>query len=81
MRTTIRLDDELLKQAKKASERQGRTLTSFIDEAVRQMLARSERPAPRKKVKLPVSRATRGTLPGVDLNDSASLLDIMEGRK
>lgn len=81
MRTTVRLDDELLKQAKTESERQGRTLTSFIDEALRQMLARSEHPAPRKKVKIPVSRSRGGTLPGVDINDSAALLDIMEGRK
>jgi putative antitoxin of VapBC-like toxin-antitoxin system len=81
MRTTIRLDEELLKQAKTESERQGRTLTSFIDEALRQMLARSEHPAPKTKVKIPVSRGAGGTLPGVDINDSAALLDILEGRK
>jgi hypothetical protein len=33
----------------------------------------------RPSVVLPVSRATGGTLRGVDLSDSAALLDIMEG--
>jgi len=33
---------------------------------------------PRKRIILPVSKAGGGTLPGVDLNNSADLLDRME---
>jgi hypothetical protein len=80
MRTTVRLDDRLLEQAKKEAARQGKTLTLFIDEALRQMLVQSDRPKRTKKVRLPVSRATGGTLQGVDLNDSAALLDVMVAR-
>lgn len=80
MRTTVRLDDKLLEEAKKEAARQRKTLTSFMDEAIRQALAQSKQPVSRKRVRLPVSRATGGTLPGVDLNDSASLLEVMEGR-
>jgi hypothetical protein len=80
MRTTVRLDDNLLEQVKKEAARQGRTLTSLIDEALRQALAQSRQRTPKKRVRLPVSRESGGTLPGVDLNDSASLLDVMEGR-
>ena len=81
MRTTVRLDDRLLEQAKKEAARQGKTLTSLIDQALRQVLAQSGHRPPKKRVRLPVSHAGGGTLPGVDLNDSASLLDIMEGRR
>ena len=35
----------------------------------------------RAKVVLPVSRETGGVLPGVDLNNTASLLDLMEDRR
>lgn len=80
MRTTVRLDDKLLEEAKQEAARQGKTLTAFMDEAIRKALARAASPGRRKKVRLPVSRATSGTLPGVDLNDTASLRDIMEGR-
>ena len=80
MRTTVRLDDELLEEAKKEAARRGETLTSIIDHAIRQLLAQSRPRTHRKRVRLPVSRARGGTLPGIDLNDSASLLEIMEGR-
>jgi hypothetical protein len=80
MRTTVRLDDRLLEQAKKEAAKQGKTLTAFMDEAIRHALAKPDGRRPRKRVRLPVSLATGGTLPGVDLNDSAALLEIMEGR-
>lgn len=81
MRTTIRLDEDLLVQAKKEADRLGRTLTSLIDEALRQLLSRSQTPPPKKHIRIPVSKAKGGTLPGVDLNDSAGLLDIMDGKR
>jgi hypothetical protein len=78
MRTTIRLRDELLQRAKKKAAQEGRTLTSLIEEGLIVVLA--ERPAGRRQpVELPVSTATGGVLPGVDLNRSSDLEDIMEG--
>jgi len=42
----------------------------------------NEKPTGRRtKVVLPVSRETGGVLPGVDLNDSAGLLDLMEKKR
>jgi len=35
----------------------------------------------RPKVAIPVFRRGKGLQPGVDLNNSADLLDIIEGRK
>ena len=81
MRTTVRLDDALLEQAKREASRRGETLTALIERGLRFVLAQS-RPAQRRpKVVLPVCRAGGGVLPGVDLNDSAAVLDIMEGRE
>ena len=81
MRTTIRLDDSLLQQAKEAAEQRGETLTALIEQGLRLLLAGSRRRHRRKRLKLPVSRVGGGTLPGVDLSNSAALLDRMEGRR
>jgi hypothetical protein len=80
LRTTVRLDENLLENAKKQAALQNRTLTSLIEEGLRTVLASSRVPTPRKKVVLPVSRAGGGVMPGVNLNNSAELLDILEGR-
>ncbi len=81
MRTTVRLDDALLQQAKREAARRGITLTALIERGLRLALAGPERPQPNKRVSIPVCREGGGTLPGVDLDDSAALLDIAEGRR
>jgi hypothetical protein len=79
MRTTVRLPEDLLRQAKKRAAEDGRTLTSLLEEGLRSVLAES-RQAKQTRVRLPVSKASGGPLPGVDLNRSSDLLDRMEGR-
>ena len=76
MRTTVRIKDELLKRAKKRAADQGRTLTSLIEEGLAIILA-ERREGPPKRVHLPVSKATGGVLPGVDLNRSCDLEEVM----
>jgi hypothetical protein len=78
MRTTVRLEDALINQAKREAERRGETLTSLIEQGLRLILAQSRARRRREPVKLPVSEAGGGVLPGVDLNDSSALLDVME---
>jgi hypothetical protein len=75
MRTTIRLDDLLLRQAKATAATQGRSLNDFIVDAVRAAVARR---AVRDRVPLPSFKGA-GLQYGVDLDDSSALLDIMEG--
>jgi hypothetical protein len=78
VRTTIRLDDQLLAEAKSLAARTGRTLTRVIEDALRQSLA--QRPGDAGgPVRLPTFGG-RGLRPGVDLDDSADLLDVMESR-
>ena len=81
MRTTVRLDDALLEQAKREARRRGETLTGLIERGVRLVLAQRSPVARRAPVVLPVSRVGGGLRPGVELNDSAALVDILEGRE
>ena len=80
MRTTIRLDEGLLRQAKAEAARRKETVTVLIERGLRLILARSGKAPRRARVSLPVSRATGGTRPGIDLNDSSGLLDRLDGR-
>ncbi len=78
--TTVRLDQNLLRQAQSEAARRGETVTSLIERGLRLVLARSSRKPRRARVELPVSRATGGTRPGVNLDDFAAVLDRLEGR-
>lgn len=81
MRTTVRLPDDLLRAAKRHAAATGRTLTDVIADALRAALARASRPERgRAAVEVP-TYGRLGTQPGVDLDDSAALLDVMEGAK
>jgi hypothetical protein len=78
MRTTVKIDDRLLAEAKARAARSGRTLAAVIEDALRESLGRSDRGGGRPPPDLPVSRGGR-LQPGVDLDDSAALLELMEG--
>jgi hypothetical protein len=80
-RTTVRLEDTLLEQVRREASRRGETLTALIEQGLRIILAQRKPAQPRGRVALPVSQAGGGVLPGVDLNNTAALLDIMEGRE
>ena len=77
MRTTIRLEDDLLRQVKQIAARSDRTLTAVIEDALREMLARQQSTEERARVKLTTVSGS-GLQPGVDLDDSAALLALME---
>lgn len=77
MRTTIHLDDHLFAQLKRIAADTGKTLTAVIQDALRESLSR-RRTTERSAIDLPVFHGT-GVMSGVDLNDSASLLDLIEG--
>lgn len=76
MRTTIRIKDELLKRAKKHAADEGRTLTSLVEDGLTLILAKPNT-SRRERVELPISKATGGVLPGIDLNRSSDLEEAM----
>lgn len=77
MQTTIKIDDQLLTDAKARAAASGRTLSAVVEDALREALAR--RPSKdHDRSGLPTFPGGR-LLPGVDLDDSAALLALMEG--
>jgi hypothetical protein len=80
MRTTIRLDEQLLTAAKELAVRSRRTLTAVIEDALREAIARARGPAARSRVRLPTYRG-RGLRPGVDLDAGADLRDLMDAAR
>ncbi len=77
MRTTIRLNDQLLTEVKQLANDTGKTMTAIIEDALRQMIAQRNQSVPKAPVKL-ITVSGNGLQAGVDLDDSATLLDLME---
>ena len=77
MRTTINVDDQLLMQAKAQAATLGVTLAQLIEDALRAFLLRRENVEHRGRVRLLTMQGT-GTRPGIDLDNSPPLLEIME---
>ena len=75
MRTILVLQDDLYREAKSIAARQGRTVTSFIEESLRVAIARSQR---RGDAPLPVFDIQGGLRPGVDLNDNIAIRELLE---
>jgi hypothetical protein len=76
VRTTVDLPEDLLAEAKERGAREGRSLSDVVSDAVRSSFARSAA-AERQPVELPTFDGG-GLQPGVDLDDSAGLLELME---
>jgi len=79
MRTTVRLDDALLRDAKRLAAEEGRTLTSVIEDGLRELLAHrtAETSEPR-----PLTTVAGGTAPGVtweDLMDNSRTAELLGG--
>ncbi|HEX4996704.1 MAG TPA: DUF2191 domain-containing protein [Terriglobia bacterium] len=81
MRTTIRLEEGLLRAAKAEAARRGETVTALIERGLRLVLAGNRSRRSLERVRLPVSHAKGGVRPGVDLNHTSSLIDMMEERR
>jgi hypothetical protein len=75
-RTTVRLPDELIRRAKRKASAEGRTLTALIEDGLRLVLSERGAVKPQKRIMPPVSKASGGLRPGIDLNDSASLHEL-----
>ncbi len=75
-RTTIRLPSELLRQARARAVREGRTLTSLIEEGVRSMLLPQPRSPAKVREALPISTHRGGLQPSIDLSDMSSLYEL-----
>ena len=76
-RTNVRLPEDLLKLAKRKAAAEGRTLTSLIEDGLRLVVTETETKSPKqKRVMPPVSKATGGPMPGIDVTDGSALQEM-----
>ena len=75
-RTTVRLPDDLVRRAKRKAAAEGTSLTALIEDGLRRVLNDKNVGTKAKRVLPPVSTATGGLMPGIDLNDSAALQEM-----
>ena len=80
MRTTLHLPDDLYREAKALAARSGRTVTSVVEDALRAELERARAAGSSPTPFRIEAVGSGGLLPGVDLTDSAALLDVMDAR-
>ena len=78
MKTTLNLDDRLLREAKKRAAGDGETLTRLIEKALRNYLS----PPPSKRVRFRLDLPTQKgrPVPGINWDDRDSIYDRMEDR-
>jgi len=76
MKTTLNLDDHLMREAKKRAAERGTTLTHVVEEALRGALSMRGAP-PRGELRWVV---VDGGPPMVDIADRDALFERMEGR-
>ena len=76
MKTTLNLNDQVLRSAKGRAARDGITLTRFVEDALRARLtdAGSRNPA----FRLRLETVTGDEPPNVDISDRAALYDVID---
>lgn len=70
------ISDHLLTEAKRVAASTGRTLSQVVEDALRESFTRQQ-PQERHPFRMPTFRG-QGVLPGVDLDDSAGLQELMD---
>lgn len=75
MKTTLNIDDKIMKRLKEESARQGRTMSELLESALRAMF-QSRKP----RTELPPLPAFAGGIPRVNVANREAVEDFMEGR-
>ena len=78
MRTTLDLDDALLRKAKRRAADEGTTLTALLEEALRQYLIPARPAGKRFRLKLMTKKGR--PVHGINFADRDALYERMEGR-
>ena len=79
MRTTISIDDKLLGDAKRRAAETQRTLSTVVEDALRAELGRAPGARARPIKEKVVTFRGKGLKPGVNLDSTSELIEVMEG--
>ena len=77
MRTTVSIDDDLLRQAKLAALESDRSLSEIVSEALRELLFR-RRERPKRQIRLTTAGHGSRVIPGLDFSDNAAVRAAMD---
>ena len=77
-RTTVRLPPELVRRAKRKAAKEGRTLTSLIEDGLRRVLDERAGKTEIAHKPAPVSSASGGLAPGMDWDKLATRAQEMD---
>jgi hypothetical protein len=80
MQITIDIGEYLLEKAKDAAAETHRSLDEFVADAILVTLDRMRRVRERGKFEV-ITYGSGGVFPGVDIDNTSALLDIMDGIK
>ena len=75
MKTTLNLNDHILRRAKSRARRDGMTLTRFVEDALRASLID---PEPDHAFKLELKVVRGHAPPNVDISDRDALYDVLD---
>jgi len=78
MRTTLTIDDHLLREAKALAARTNRSIGSVFEDALRQMLARAEHTQSTSGALALPSDGGSGLQPGVDLENKDQIAELLD---
>lgn len=76
MKTTLNLNDQVLRQAKGRAAQDGITLTRFVEDALRARLAAT--PKGKRPFRLKLEIVTGDGPPNVDIADRDALYDVID---
>ena len=76
MKTTLNLNDEILRRAKTSAAQERISLTRFVEDALRTKLMDDRRKDPAFKLELKTVRGD--ALPKVDISDREALYDVLD---
>lgn len=74
-KTTLNIDDKVMRELKREAARQGKTMSELVETALRQLL----QPKRQQQKKLPPLPKFRGGAYLVDIADRNALYEAMEG--
>lgn len=76
MKTTLNLNDQILREAKGRAAQHGITFTKFVEDALCARLAPSRKS--RQPFKLHLEIVTGDSPPGIDISDRNALYDVID---
>lgn len=78
MRTTLTIDNDLLREAKVIAAKRGDSLKKVVEQGIREVIRMEQDRADQEHRPPLVIHKTGGLMPGINLDKTSELLDLMD---